>query len=71
MPSPKLHDLLRDGRYALHSDLSPDNDDEFYLTGRVRPVEDAAERAVLTEAYASERPDFDVAHLKDQTLIDS
>ncbi len=34
VPSPKLNDLMRDGRYALHSDLSPVNEDAFYLTGR-------------------------------------
>ena len=70
VPSPKLHDLLRDGRYALHSDLSPVNDDEFYLTGRVRPVNDESERAALTEAYVSERPDFDVTHLETQTAVE-
>jgi len=34
-PSPKQHDLLRDGRYALHSFPVMDRDDEFYLTGKV------------------------------------
>jgi hypothetical protein len=32
--SPKQRDLLRDGRYAIHSFPSPDRDDEFYFTGR-------------------------------------
>jgi hypothetical protein len=32
--SPKQRDLLRDGRYALHTFPSPDADDEFYITGR-------------------------------------
>lgn len=32
--SPKQRDLLRDGRYALHTFSSADRDDEFYLTGR-------------------------------------
>jgi hypothetical protein len=32
-PSPKRRDLLRDGRYAIHSFPSPEQDDEFYLTG--------------------------------------
>lgn len=32
-PSPKQRDLLRDGRYAIHSFPLPDRDDEFYLTG--------------------------------------
>jgi len=30
--SPKLHDLLRDGRFALHSFPNPEVDDEFYVT---------------------------------------
>jgi hypothetical protein len=33
-PSPKRRDLLRDGRYAVHSFPSPDRDDEFTFTGR-------------------------------------
>jgi hypothetical protein len=40
--SPKLRDLLRDGRYALHTFPSPDRDDEFYLTGRAAHLNDAA-----------------------------
>jgi len=35
VPSPKRQDLLRDGRFALHSFSSPRADDEFFLTGRV------------------------------------
>jgi hypothetical protein len=39
--SPKQADLLRDGRYALHTFPSPDVDDEFYLTGRATHRDDA------------------------------
>ena len=35
VPSPKRQDLLRDGRFALHSFSSPTVDDEFFLAGRV------------------------------------
>ncbi len=35
VPSPKREDLLRDGRFALHSFSSPIVDDEFFLAGRV------------------------------------
>lgn len=35
VPSPKRADLLRDGRFALHSFSSPKADDEFFLAGRV------------------------------------
>jgi hypothetical protein len=33
VPSPKRQDLLRDGRFALHSFSSPTADDEFFLAG--------------------------------------
>lgn len=43
-PSPKRHDLLRDGRYAFHA-LSPeDRDDEFMLAGTAVPNTDAGQR---------------------------
>ena len=44
--SPKQRDLLRDGRYAIHTFPSPDRDDEFHLTGRAvrRPDEALATR---------------------------
>ena len=51
IPSPKLADLLRDGRYALHSESMPDNDDAFYLTGRAEPCRDAALRKVVESVY--------------------
>jgi hypothetical protein len=38
--SPKRWDLLRDGRYALHTFPKRDGDDEFYVAGRVAAVED-------------------------------
>src|SRR5207302_7032178 len=37
VPSPKLADLARDGRYALHSFPCPDNEDAFYISGRAEP----------------------------------
>ncbi len=43
MESPKFRDLQRDGRYALHTALAPD-DEEFFLRGRVVPSNDAARR---------------------------
>lgn len=49
-PSPKLRDLRRDGRYALHSTGSADVDDELMVAGRavVRGEEDL--RAAVTAA---------------------
>jgi Pyridoxamine 5'-phosphate oxidase len=40
VPSPKLHDLRRNGRYALHSTGSETESDEFYLTGTAAVRED-------------------------------
>ena len=46
LPSPKLQDLERDGRYALHAHFEPGVPHEFLVRGRVRPVDDLT-RAVL------------------------
>jgi hypothetical protein len=42
LPGPKLNDLRRDGRFALHSETvpPPHQDDAFYLTGMVAEVTD-------------------------------
>ena len=53
-PSLKRHDLLRDGRYALHSYPRPNDEDAFYITGRAVPVEDEASRQRLWRAYAGD-----------------
>jgi Pyridoxamine 5'-phosphate oxidase len=42
--SPKAHDLLRDGRYALHSFPPAEGDEEFYLSGNARRVDDPGVR---------------------------
>jgi hypothetical protein len=39
--SHKRHDLVRDGRYALHTFAPVENDDEFLVTGRARLIADA------------------------------
>lgn len=71
IPSPKLRDLRRDPRYALHSYPLPENEDAFYLTGE---VEIRLEHELWRSAeaiYAKERdwqslpPDF-----PDQTLVE-
>lgn len=51
--SPKLHDLLRDGRFALHSFPKPELDDEFSVAGRALRVDDAAVREVVYAAYTA------------------
>jgi len=55
IPSPKQHDLLRDGRYALHSFPSPENEDAFSVTGVAVAVDDAARRGALASQFVEER----------------
>ncbi|GAA1515435.1 hypothetical protein GCM10009827_032810 [Dactylosporangium maewongense] len=55
MVSPKLEDLLRDDRFALHTFPLGDTEDAFYLTGRARfPREEALRRSVAA-AFLAER----------------
>lgn len=58
VPSPKLQDLMKDGRYALHSELTPRNEDAFYVTGRIRVIDNPEVRRKLEEAYVAERPNL-------------
>ena len=53
-PSPKLNDLLRNGRYALHSYPSPENEDAFYITGQAKVVVEPQEVAAVRAAYLAE-----------------
>jgi hypothetical protein len=52
--SPKLADLLRDGRYALHTFPKRDGDDEFYITGHAHRVDDPERRAAVSAAIAAQ-----------------
>lgn len=53
-PSPKQADLIRDGRYAIHSFPLPDRDDEFYVTGHARLQDHPVlEEAVRTSYLAT------------------
>jgi hypothetical protein len=54
-PSPKRQDLPRDGRYALHSFPSDDNEDAFYLSGQAVPVHDPDRRRAATAQFLAER----------------
>ena len=47
LPSPKLTDLVRDGRYALHTHHDLAAPDEFMIRGRARHVEDEHIRAKI------------------------
>jgi hypothetical protein len=51
--TPKIHDLRRDGRYALHTTGSEDVDDEFAVTGVARNAEDDGVRDAVYQAYVA------------------
>jgi Pyridoxamine 5'-phosphate oxidase len=51
--SPKVHDLRRDGRCALHSFPVPDVDDEFMVGGRAERIDDPAVRRAAYRAYTA------------------
>jgi len=72
-PSPKCNDLLRDGRYALHSYPSPDNEDAFYIAGRAVLVSDETRRQELWAAYAGDenrQGDVNQIGLSRQTIFE-
>jgi len=55
IPSPKLEDLRRDGRYALHCFPPADDEDAFYVTGTARVLDDEELRAVVAQQFVEER----------------
>jgi hypothetical protein len=55
VPSPKLGDLRRDGRYALHCFPPADNEDAFYVTGRAEILTDPDLRAAVVQQFVEER----------------
>src|SRR3954464_9726625 len=69
VPSPKQADLRRDGRYALHSFPTPDNEDAFYVTGRARLVEDRDVRARLGQQFVDERVAIGVPYPAAEDLL--
>src|SRR5437879_9566770 len=50
--SPKLRDLRRDPRFAMHSFPCPDNEDEFYLVGTVRELDRGAHEEIRAQFLA-------------------
>lgn len=53
--TPKLRDLRRDPRYALHTFPSAANDDEFYIAGVACEVTSAALRGSVYARFVEER----------------
>jgi len=57
VPGPKLNDLRRDGRFALHSETVPPprHDDAFYLTGVAAELTDASRWEQVATQFLAER----------------
>lgn len=57
VPGPKLHDLRRDPRYAMHCETSPPPkiDDAFYITGIAKEHHDRALWKKVAEQFIAER----------------
>ena len=72
VPSPKRDDLLRDGRFALHSFPADDNEDAFYIAGRTREVADQGLRTALEDQFIGERKSLslDRLSLSDHVLFE-
>ncbi|SRR5579884_1328912 len=60
--SPKRDDLLRDGRYAMHSFPCENNEDAFYITGVASVVEQPEARRHIVEQFVSERGTMFTVH---------
>lgn len=54
-PGPKRHDLLRDGRYAMHCFPPANNEDAFYVTGRAEHRGDPELSARVLDVFWQER----------------
>jgi len=55
VPGPKLHDLIRDGRYAMHSFPAEQNEDAFYITGKANELHEPDLRRRVEEQFIYER----------------
>jgi hypothetical protein len=74
IPSYKLADLRRDGRYALHSYPLPHNEDAFNVSGKAEVRTDAGLRDSVIDAFIHEAgrqgPPLDPSHFEAQTLVE-
>jgi hypothetical protein len=52
---PKMHDLIRDGRYAMHSFATEHNEDAFYITGRATEMHEPEFRRRVEAQFITER----------------
>ena len=72
IPSPKLDDLRRDGRFAMHSYPKPENEDAFYLTGRAVIPDDQRLRDEVERRFREERREqgADAWNLSNQAVVE-
>jgi hypothetical protein len=74
IPSPKLRDLERDGRYTLHSYPRPENEDAFYLSGRAEVRNDRGLRSAAIATFLAQPgrqgPPLAESHFDGQTLVE-
>jgi hypothetical protein len=72
VPGPKRADLLRDGRYALHSETCPPprHEDGFLVAGRAREVTDPEVRRTVREQVLAERGGAAWPGLDDDALFE-
>jgi hypothetical protein len=59
LPSPKLVDLERDGRYALHTLHDPAAPSEFAIRGHAQLVVETAERSAVAAGWRFEVDEMD------------
>jgi hypothetical protein len=74
IPSLKLGDLKRDGRYSLHSYPSPANEDAFSLTGAAVVHDSPAIRRDVIAAFLAQPgrqgPPLEESHFDAQTVVE-
>jgi pyridoxamine 5'-phosphate oxidase-like protein len=64
IPPRKRADLLRDPRYALHTNGPEKTDDEFYVTGQARRVSDTRVRTVVAAYHVLVPDDHELFELE-------
>jgi Pyridoxamine 5'-phosphate oxidase len=74
IPSLKLADLKRDGRYTLHAYPRAENEDAFSVSGHAAIRADQGVRKAAIAAFLAQPgrqgPALDEAHFADQTLVE-
>ncbi len=66
--SPKYRDLVRNGRFALHSFPLPEGGEEFYVRGRAEPIVDGVVKRQVVAATDGRQGNLDFEALFQCTL---